>query len=150
LRSLTGCAQRYSNSSARDSATARGQRRRILERAEIGHRAMKDLRHTFALKLLTAGVQLGYVSMQLGHADVGFTTTRGGAAATSTARRSCRSWEKSRSICSRASVAKPTKSSRDSPQAKRPRWLNRLTLGRISGILERETGFEPATLSLGS
>lgn len=47
--------------------------RRILERAGIGHRRMKDLRDTFASQLLSAGVQLGYVSMQLGHADVGVT-----------------------------------------------------------------------------
>ncbi|MEE8551188.1 MAG: tyrosine-type recombinase/integrase, partial [Gemmatimonadota bacterium] len=43
--------------------------RRILKRGELGHRRLKDLRGTFASQLLTAGVQLGYVSMQLGHAD---------------------------------------------------------------------------------
>ena len=32
--------------------------------------APKDLRDTFASQLLTAGVQLGYVSRQLGHSDV--------------------------------------------------------------------------------
>ena len=47
--------------------------RRILRRAKIGHRALKDLRDTFASQLLTAGVQLGYVSSQLGHADVAVT-----------------------------------------------------------------------------
>ena len=47
--------------------------RRILERAKLGHRALKDLRDTFASQLLTAGVQLGYVSQQLGHADVAVT-----------------------------------------------------------------------------
>jgi len=47
--------------------------RRILDRAGIGHRALKDLRDTFASQLLTAGVQLGYVSQQLGHADVAVT-----------------------------------------------------------------------------
>jgi integrase len=35
--------------------------RRILERAAVGHRALKDLRDTYASQLLTAGVQLGYV-----------------------------------------------------------------------------------------
>ena len=35
--------------------------------------APKDLRDTFASQLLTAGVQLGYVSRQLGHADVAVT-----------------------------------------------------------------------------
>jgi integrase len=33
----------------------------------------KDLRDTFASQLLTAGVQLGYVSQQLGHSDVSVT-----------------------------------------------------------------------------
>jgi integrase len=47
--------------------------RRMLERAGIGHRAMKDLRDTFASHLLSAGVQLGYVSVELGHADVAVT-----------------------------------------------------------------------------
>jgi hypothetical protein len=40
--------------------------RRSLKRARIGRRALKDLRDTFASHLLTAGVQLGYVSSQLG------------------------------------------------------------------------------------
>ncbi len=44
-----------------------------MKRAEIGHRALKDLRDTFASQLLTAGVQLGYVSIQLGHSDVAVT-----------------------------------------------------------------------------
>ena len=47
--------------------------RRILKRADIGHRKLKDLRDTFASQLLSAGVQLGYVSQQLGHADVAVT-----------------------------------------------------------------------------
>ncbi len=48
--------------------------RRICKGAEIGHRAMKDLRDTYASQLLTTGVQLGYVSHQLGHADVSTTS----------------------------------------------------------------------------
>ena len=36
-------------------------------------RSPKDLRDTFASQLLTAGVQLGYVSHQLGHSDVSVT-----------------------------------------------------------------------------
>jgi hypothetical protein len=36
-------------------------------------RTPKDLRDTFASQLLTAGVQLGYASRQLGHADVSVT-----------------------------------------------------------------------------
>ena len=47
--------------------------RRICTRAGIGHRALKDLRDTYASHLLSAGVQLGYVSAQLGHADVAVT-----------------------------------------------------------------------------
>jgi integrase len=46
---------------------------RILQAADIGHRRPKDLRDTFASQLLSAGVQLGYVSTQLGHADFGVT-----------------------------------------------------------------------------
>ena len=42
--------------------------RRICTGADLGHRAMKDLRDTYASQLLTCGVQLGYVSRQLGHA----------------------------------------------------------------------------------
>lgn len=47
--------------------------RRVLKRADIGPRTIKDLRDTFASQLLSAGVQLGYVSQQLGHADVSVT-----------------------------------------------------------------------------
>ncbi len=47
--------------------------RRIVKRAAIGHRAPKDLRDTFASWLLSLGVQLAYVSEQLGHADVAVT-----------------------------------------------------------------------------
>ncbi len=47
--------------------------RRICKRADVGQRALKDLRDTFASQLLTAGVQLGYISTQLGHATVELT-----------------------------------------------------------------------------
>ncbi len=47
--------------------------RRILDAAKVGSRAPKDLRDTFASWLLSLGVQLGYVSQQLGHADVAVT-----------------------------------------------------------------------------
>ena len=47
--------------------------RRICAAAGLGRRNMKDLRDSFASHLLSAGVQLGYVSKQLGHADVGVT-----------------------------------------------------------------------------
>lgn len=41
--------------------------------AKIGARSPKDLRDTYASWLLSVGVQLGYVSQQLGHADVAVT-----------------------------------------------------------------------------
>ncbi len=44
--------------------------RRLVKRAGIGPVARKDLRDTFASQLLTCGVQLGYISKQLGHANV--------------------------------------------------------------------------------
>jgi integrase len=47
--------------------------RRICKRAGLGGVNLKDLRDTFASQLLTAGVQLGYVSQQLGHADAAVT-----------------------------------------------------------------------------
>lgn len=47
--------------------------KRACERAGIGHRRPKDLRDTFASHLLSAGVQLAYVSSQLGHSDVAVT-----------------------------------------------------------------------------
>jgi len=43
--------------------------RRACDRAEVGDRALKDLRDTYASQLFSAGVQLGYVSRQLGHAE---------------------------------------------------------------------------------
>jgi hypothetical protein len=45
----------------------------MLKRAGIGDRRYKDLRDTYASQLITAGVPLGYVSAQLGHADVAVT-----------------------------------------------------------------------------
>jgi integrase len=57
----------------RHNFTARAWRR-ILERAEIGHRSPKDLRDSFASWLLSLGVQLGWVSRQLGHAGVAVTS----------------------------------------------------------------------------
>ena len=47
--------------------------RRILMGADLSGITPKDLRDTFASQLLTCGVQLGYVSRQLGHADVAIT-----------------------------------------------------------------------------
>ncbi len=47
--------------------------RRILRRAGLEHHSPKDLRDSYASWLLSAGVQLGYVSEQLGHGDVSVT-----------------------------------------------------------------------------
>jgi integrase len=46
---------------------------RLIEAAGLTGITFKDLRDTFASHLLTAGVQLGYISKQLGHADVSVT-----------------------------------------------------------------------------
>ncbi len=47
--------------------------RRILKRAGLAKITYKDLRDTFASQLITCGVPLGYVSRQLGHADLAVT-----------------------------------------------------------------------------
>jgi integrase len=44
---------------------------RAVTEAGVGHIRRKDLRDTFASQLFTCGVQLGWVSRQLGHADFG-------------------------------------------------------------------------------
>jgi integrase len=46
---------------------------RVCKAAKLGARRPKDLRDTFASQLLTVGIPLGYVSEQLGHADVAVT-----------------------------------------------------------------------------
>ena len=46
---------------------------KIRQRSKLGAVRFKDLRDTFASQLLTAGVQLGYISTKLGHADVAIT-----------------------------------------------------------------------------
>jgi integrase len=43
--------------------------RRVCKAAGIGRYNPKDLRDTFASQLLTSGIQLGYVSVQLGHTN---------------------------------------------------------------------------------
>lgn len=42
-------------------------------RQSLGHRLLKDLRDAFASQLLTAGVQLGYVSKQISLAHLAVT-----------------------------------------------------------------------------
>ncbi len=48
---------------------------RVCERAGLGHRKPKDLRDTYASHLLSAGVQLAYISQQLGHANTDVTAS---------------------------------------------------------------------------
>ena len=48
--------------------------RRICERAGLGHRSIKDLRDTYASQLLMAGISIGYISRQLGHAGTQITS----------------------------------------------------------------------------
>jgi integrase len=45
----------------------------LCEKAEIGSYTPHNLRDTYASQLLSVGVQLAYVSHQLGHADVAVT-----------------------------------------------------------------------------
>ena len=49
---------------------------RVCKRAELGKRKPKDLRDTYASQLLTCGVQLAYISEQLGHANTDVTASR--------------------------------------------------------------------------
>jgi len=90
---------------------ARGDRAAtILQRARVGQRALKDLlRDTYASQLLTARVQLGYVSRQLGHSDVAVTARPYArwAGVTPIARRWCQPRVKSLPTCLRG-LASPT------------------------------------------
>lgn len=45
----------------------------ILKAAGLHHIRYHDARHTFATVALTSGIDIGWVSKQLGHADIGFT-----------------------------------------------------------------------------
>ena len=54
---------------ASDASFRMNEWRRICKRAGIGHRAMKDLRDTYASQLLTAGFPIAYIAKQLGHAQ---------------------------------------------------------------------------------
>ena len=48
----------------------------MCRRARVGHVKLKDLRDTFASQLLTCGVPIGWISLQLGHAEVDITSKR--------------------------------------------------------------------------
>ena len=118
---------------------------RILDRAGIGHRQFKDLRDTFASQLLTAGVNLAYISDQLGHADEGVT------------RRHYARW------CAEGEYREPMRLRPGEVPADLLARLDRPQSGHTSEtaesfdsenprpfavLLEHETGFEPATSTL--
>ena len=46
---------------------------RLLEKAELAHRRIHDLRHSYATLLLQAGAPITYISQQLGHRDASIT-----------------------------------------------------------------------------
>jgi hypothetical protein len=125
---------------------------------------MKDLRDTFASQLLTSGVPLGYISHQLGHADIGV------------ASRHYARWcggsdfrtpmvpaenEVPADLLARIAPEVPIKSpyprGERSDEKLTAKTVRRREAGDVveefleveGGLLERETGFEPATLSLG-
>ena len=98
-------------------------------------------------RLLTAGVQLGYVSRQLGHGDVA-TTARN--YARWTGGRRLPGTDAAPARRGAGGPARPPRLPTKSPQSHNGRGsVISLTIGRCSRILERETGLEPATLSLG-
>ena len=129
--------------------------RRTLERAGIGHRAMKDLRDTFASQLLTAGVQLGYVSAQLGHADVTVTSRHYARWCSSDGYRApmlLREGEVPADLLARIAAEieaeVPTQVPTLVPTSKRPRGRVSATPRPSLRFLEHETGLEPATPTL--
>ena len=133
-----------------DSNFRKREWRRILKRAKIGHRALKDLRDTFASQLLTAGVQLGYVSSQLGHADVAVTARHYARWIEGDRYRQPMVMEGDEVPADLlARLGDPTSdpsthSSVDLETEKAPQ-----VRAMPREIVERETGVEPATLSLG-
>jgi len=119
--------------------------RRILKRAGIGHRALKDLGDTYASQLLTAGVNLAYVSKQLGHADVQVTARHYARwAGGDDYREPMRLLPGEVPADLLARLAVPTKS----PKVKTPEVRDRENPRAFGNLLEHETGFEPATLTL--
>jgi hypothetical protein len=137
---------------------------RILKRAKIAKVAMKDLRDTFASQLLTCGVPLGYISNQLGHADIGVTSRHYarwcGGAEFRTPMVPAEN-EVPADFLTQLAPEVPIKS----PYPRGERFDEKVTdetfrreVGDVAeefpevegGLLERETGLEPATLSLGS
>ena len=137
--------------------------RRILKRAAIGHRAPKDLRDTFASWLLSLGVQLAYVSKELGHADIAVTARHyarwcggdvyrdpmpllpGEVPADLLARvveEAAESPHESPQLHSVVSDERPEYGSREAEKESSVRDLD------AAEELEHETGFEPATLTL--
>jgi integrase len=123
--------------------------RRILKRAGIGHRAMKDLRDTYASWLITFGIPIGYVSRQLGHADIGVTVRHYAKWAAGDEYRvpvALLAGEVPADL-----LARLGEESHQSPTTKETTDNVISENSRLFGsLLERETGLEPATLSLGN
>jgi len=123
--------------------------RRILGRAGIGHRAIKDLRDSYAPHLLTLGISPAYISAQLGHADWSVTAKHYAA------------WVADEYV--KPATLEPNEVPADllgrlespyqSPHGPKQGLEDETAAGDNSArpfgkALEHETGFEPATLTL--
>ena len=124
--------------------------RRICERAGLGHRSIKDLRDTYASQLLMAGISIGYISRQLGHAGTQITSEHYAKWLSEdyVEPMALEPGEVPADLLARLSF----RQLRQSASTGMDRNENAFALSerRRYGILERETGVEPATLSLGS
>jgi|GEM_PF-1589339 len=124
--------------------------RKILERAGLGYRPPKDLRDTYASWLLSLGVQLGYISRQLGHADVEVTARHYARWCGGDVYREAMRLEPGDVPADL--LARVVEEAETAPG--RP-WTAPLPTDPGAELVtprkvERETGLEPATLSLGS
>jgi integrase len=126
--------------------------RKILDRAQIGHRSPKDLRDTYASWLLSLGVQLGYISRQLGHADVATTAEHYARWCGGDAYRDAMRLEPGDVPADLLARVIEEASIEDGPRRPQtaPGELDSDAALVSPRNLERETGVEPATLSLGS
>ena len=110
---------------------------------------MHSARHTFATRALESGRSLSFVSEQLGHASAAFTLqTYAHALPVEASDMSFADFGST--IPNDSSVAKRRYASPTSKANKRSDEVEDATTQNLWGNLERETGFEPATLSLGS
>ena len=108
----------------------------------VERRALKDLRDTYASWLLSAGVQLGYVLQQLGHADVAVTARHYARWAGGDLYRAPMQLEEGEVPADL--LARLV----ESPQSPHTNDNGRENSRPFDRLLEHETGFEPATLTL--